>query len=95
MSVSYDEALTANDFYFRGKDSKGNPHCYWWRRNGQTKTWKTRPGEYQVGLKWGLYHYCRLSNFDRPISDGDESGNIDLWHTHDGTCCPFEGDPNA
>lgn len=28
----------------------------WWRvrRNGQTKTWKTRPGEFQIPVKAGL-----------------------------------------
>lgn len=28
----------------------------WWRvrRNGQTKTWKTRPGEFRIPVKAGL-----------------------------------------
>lgn len=28
--------------------------CWQLRRNGQTKTWKTRPGEYRIPVKAGL-----------------------------------------
>lgn len=27
------------------------------RRNGQTKTWKTRPNEFKIPVKYGLYEY--------------------------------------
>lgn len=28
-----------------------------WRRKGKTKTWKTRPGEFKIPVKYGLYSY--------------------------------------
>lgn len=28
-----------------------------WKRNGSTKTWKTRPGEFRIPVKHGLYSY--------------------------------------
>ena len=28
-----------------------------WRRNGKTKLWKTRPTEYSIPVKHGLYRY--------------------------------------
>ena len=32
-----------------------------WRRNGKTKLWKTRPTEYQVPIKHGLYDYDTIT----------------------------------
>jgi len=32
-----------------------------WRVNGQVKTWKTRPTDYQVPLKHGLFSYGYLT----------------------------------
>ena len=26
-----------------------------WRRSGRTQTWKTRPGEFRVPVKYGMY----------------------------------------
>jgi hypothetical protein len=28
-----------------------------WRRNGKTKTWKTRPADFRIPVKYGLYQY--------------------------------------
>ncbi len=33
-----------------------------WRVNGVTKTWKTRPDEFQVPIKYGLYAYSYITN---------------------------------
>ena len=35
-----------------------------WRRNGKTKTWKTRPEEYSVPVKYGLYGYGHITESD-------------------------------
>ena len=32
-----------------------------WRRNGKTKLWKTRPTEYQVPIKHGLYAHAYIT----------------------------------
>jgi hypothetical protein len=44
------------------KNSNGT--CQQFRRNGQTKLWKTRPNEFQIPIKRGLreYYYLTHSN---------------------------------
>ena len=32
-----------------------------WKRNGRTQVWKTRPDDYRVPLKHGLYRYAQLT----------------------------------
>lgn len=41
-----------------------------WRRNGRTLTWKTRPGEFEIPIKRGLYEYGRI-----------RSSEAVFWHT--------------
>ncbi len=36
-------------------NSDGTPSR--WRRNGATKTWKTRPADFKIPVKHGLYDY--------------------------------------
>ncbi len=33
-----------------------------WRRSGMTKTWKTRPDEFSVPIKYGLYNSSYLTH---------------------------------
>ena len=33
-----------------------------WRRNGKTQTWKTRPEEYRIPVKYGLYGYSEITH---------------------------------
>ena len=35
-----------------------------WRRNGMTKTWVTRPGEFRVPIKYGLRGYSYIDQFN-------------------------------
>jgi hypothetical protein len=43
-------------FYHKSlKDSKGNPLKA--KRNGQNKLWKTRPNDFQIPVKRGLYDF--------------------------------------
>jgi hypothetical protein len=41
-------------------------HGKWWkvRRNGQTKRWKTRPEEFRIPIKMGLYNYGYITHAD-------------------------------
>lgn len=32
------------------------------RRNGQTKTWKTRPNEFSIPVKYGLYEHGYITD---------------------------------
>ena len=44
------------------KDSRGFPRqC---RVNGKCKVWKTRPEEFKLPVKAGLYEYGYISNFN-------------------------------
>ena len=55
-TVTKENQETAREFFHVSvKDSKGNPvKC---RRNGKTKTWKTRPLEFKIPVKYGMYDY--------------------------------------
>lgn len=35
------------------------------RRNGATKLWKTRPGHFKIGLKWGFKSHTSVEHTDR------------------------------
>lgn len=49
--------------YYSGEvDSKGEPQQY--RVSGKPKTWKTRPQEVEVPLKYGLYGNTRITERD-------------------------------
>jgi hypothetical protein len=39
-------------------------HVENWRRNGATQTWKTRPAEFRVPVKYGLRSYGNLTDYD-------------------------------
>lgn len=39
-----------------------NPVCYRIRRNGRTQTWKTRPDEFKMPYKWGLYGHGYITH---------------------------------
>lgn len=56
-------ANTANTFYHRTlkyKSDKSRPlEC---RRNGRTKYWKTRPNEFRIPVKYGMYEYFYIDN---------------------------------
>ena len=34
-----------------------------WRRNGRTQTWKTRPQEFRIPVKFGLYAYGNITQY--------------------------------
>jgi len=57
--ITPETALTVSNFYHRtaryksrGKTA-GTP--IWARRTGRTKTWKTRPNEFRIPVKYGMY----------------------------------------
>lgn len=53
--VTKAQALTANNFHYEHPTAKCKAKVYNCRRNGKTKTWKTRPNEFKVPIKYGLY----------------------------------------
>ena len=44
--ITKEQAMTENHFIDHWGDH--------WRRNGATKTWKTRPDEFRVPIKYGF-----------------------------------------
>lgn len=53
--ITYEQAIDENNRYFVSLDEKwknGSPITL--RRNGKTKVWKTRPGEFRIPVKYGL-----------------------------------------
>lgn len=65
--VTYEQALTAQEFSYQtperrtGKDNR-TMRTVTCRRNGQTKTWKTRPGHFRIPVKYGLYEYFYITH---------------------------------
>lgn len=61
------EALTADRFHengctrFVGSRGGVTEIVRVWRRNGRTQTWKTRPDEFRVPIKYGLYDYSDIT----------------------------------
>lgn len=47
-----------------------------WRRNGQTKLWKTRPNDFRIPIKHGLHAYSYL-----------DQDNAHLFHLEEE--CPY------
>lgn len=43
---------------------KSRPNVERWRRNGATKTWKTRPNEFRIPVKWGLRDYSYITELN-------------------------------
>jgi len=57
------------------------------RRNGATKTWKTRPNDFRVPIKHGLYEYGQIIH----VEGG--KGNADQFHTEER--CPLDAEWTA
>lgn len=67
--ITFAQAKTANEFHFAkmcrfstGPKSGITYRFEVWRRNGRTKTWKTRPGEFQIPVKYGLYSFDYITH---------------------------------
>ena len=58
IMVTKEEAMTAQEFSFTNKRNGKPAKC---RRNGATKTWKTRPNEFKIPVKYGLYEYSYIT----------------------------------
>ena len=70
--ITKQQALTANTFH---EEHEPAGKIYHWRRNGATQTWKTRPDDFRVPIKYGLKSY-----------DAITPSNAHRMHTEDS--CP-------
>lgn len=55
------QAMTASEFH---EDHPAGGKVTRWRRNGRTQTWVTRPRQFRVPVKHGLYGYGQIRNGD-------------------------------
>lgn len=49
-------------YHISVKDSRGNPMKV--RVNGKCKIWKTRPNEFRLPVKYGLYEYGYITHLN-------------------------------
>ena len=61
VSVNRENAITANNFEHISRKNKDNTPMRV-RRNGKTQTWKTRPNEFRIPVKYGLYGYGDITH---------------------------------
>jgi hypothetical protein len=74
--ITKDQAVTANEFHHATETQASGKQCLRVRRNGHTQTWKTRPAEWRLPVKWGLHARGQFS-----IMHTDAAN----WHTAE-TC---------
>lgn len=60
--ITPNTALTANHFWHRTVKYADGRTAYQARRNGATKTWRSRPGEFRIPIKIGFRDYGYIDN---------------------------------
>jgi len=66
--ITKEQATTADEFHVGecrrnvGKRGGVTYHIQTWRRNGATKFWKTRPEDFRIPVKYGLYAYASITH---------------------------------
>lgn len=59
--ITKQDALTADRFH---EDHEPAGKIYEWRRNGATQTWKTRPDDFRIPVKYGYRSTSQLTQAD-------------------------------
>ena len=71
MAITLDQAksLRHGDIlhHVTNKNSDGTPQR--WRVNGAVKTWKTRPNEVKIPVKYGMYSYDYVTHRELHLVD--------------------------
>lgn len=55
-------ALLAGHFWHRTATTKDGIRAIQCRRNGKTQTWKTRPNEFKIPCKYGMYDFFYITD---------------------------------
>lgn len=66
--ITKEQALTERYFVQTTTDSKTRR----WRANGKCKTWKTRPDEFKLPIKHGLWTYSYLTHENAHLFELDK-----------------------
>jgi hypothetical protein len=82
--ITKNQALSVNDFHYGTCTRETGPRggvkerIERWRRNGSTQTWKTRPREFRLPVKYGMRGYSVITQ-----------DNASDFHTE--ADCPLNG----
>ncbi len=63
MALTQDQIINAREFIHTTIKNKRGDFARV-RRNGKTKLWKTRPNEFKIPYKFGLYDYGYITEKD-------------------------------
>lgn len=66
MTLEQAKRLEYRDIIHSDIQKNADGSCQRWRVNGRPQTWKTRPDEIRVPIKYGMYVYGQLTNNDLP-----------------------------
>lgn len=56
--ITKQQAVSASAFH---EEHEPGAKVFRWRRNGTTQTWKTRPSEFRVPVKYGIRSYGNIT----------------------------------
>lgn len=71
--ITKEQALTERSFReIKPVNPPLNTHFKKWRVNGKCKTWKTRPDEFKLPIKHGLWTYGYLTHENAHLFDLDK-----------------------
>lgn len=59
--ITMQQAVTGQEFH---EDHEPAGKIYEWRRNGATQTWKTRPGDFRIPVKYGYRSTGQITHND-------------------------------
>lgn len=62
--ITKDQALTAGRFTHVSKTQNKGKEPLQVRRTGKTQTWKTRPNDFKVPVKFGLYESAYITHLN-------------------------------
>lgn len=68
--LTHDQILTEDEFHegpcskVMGPRNGVKIQVKRWRRSGKTKTWKTRPKEFRIPIKHGLYNNWEITHLN-------------------------------
>jgi len=64
ITLSQAKALSKGQILYHAKNRNADGSAQRWKVNGQVKTWKTRPDEVKIPVKYGLYAYDYVTHQD-------------------------------
>lgn len=60
IEATHEQIISSSEYHF----VRAGKSCEVWRRNGATKLWKTRPNEFRIPVKHGLYDHGYITQSD-------------------------------